>query len=133
MSDLVIWQLKSTHSPIHQFTNSPIHQFTNSETPLVEVEVPCRFGDGFLARLLQRLFEPSRQGVAPSFLVVDRLLENGFAARGFVRENALRFAELGLVAALRLDMRHDAPEIDVDDKRRLTAGARHFDFGLEPC
>src|ERR1700716_3594715 len=113
--------------PGYQITKSP-----QSPVSLVEIEIPRRFGDWFLARLLQRLFEPSRQRVAPSFFVVDRLLENGLAARCLVRENALRFAELGFIAAIRFDMRHDATEIDVDDERRLTAGARHFDFGLEP-
>ena len=47
-------------------------------------------------------------------------------------EDPLRFVELGLVAALRLFLTHDTPQVDVDHERRLAAGTGDFEFRLEP-
>src|SRR5262249_13356191 len=84
-----------------------------------------------LSRLLERLLEPPREGVAACFLGVDRLLKDGLPPSCFFREDSLRLAQLRLVSALGLVVRHDPPEIEVDHQRGLAAGTRHFEFRLQ--
>ena len=50
------------------------------------------------------------------FSAVDRLLKDRLAPGGFVRQNPLRVAQLGLVAALGLVVRDDPPQIEIDDR-----------------
>src|SRR6185436_7454067 len=79
----------------------------------VQVEIASRFGDRLLVRLAERFLEAARQCVAAGLLVCDRLLEDRLAARRLLGEDALRFAQLRLVGALRLVVRHDAPEVQI--------------------
>src|SRR5206468_976951 len=112
-----------------EFTNSPVHELTKS---LIKIEISRGPRDWLLLRLLQRLFEAPRQRVAARLLRFHRLLEHRFAARRLLGDNALRLTQLRLVAALGLQVRHDAAEVRVDDERGVTAGANHFDLRLEP-
>ena len=68
----------------------------------VQIEIAHRLGHRFFLRLTQRLVEPLRQRIPPVLLRIHRLLEDRLAARRFRREDALRVAQLRLVAALRL-------------------------------
>src|SRR5262249_24897406 len=79
----------------------------------------------------QGLLESLRQGIAARFFRFDGLLEDCFAAGGFLRENPLGFAQLGVVAPLPLAMRDHTAEVEVHDERRLAAWARDLDFRLQ--
>src|SRR5262249_26250042 len=52
---------------------------------------------------------------------------------GLFREDALRFAELRLQAALRLLVRYHATEVHIDNQRRLTARADDLPLRFEAC
>lgn len=60
------------------------------------------------------------------FLGVNRLLEDRFTPRGFGVENPMRVAQLRLIGALGLVMRHNTAEVQIDDEHRLTARTDHF-------
>src|SRR5204863_3952252 len=85
----------------------------------------------FLPRLPERLLEALRQRITARFLGVDRLLEDGLAARGFLGENVLGFAELGLVAAIRFLVGDNASEVRVEDERGLTAGTNQLELRMQ--
>src|SRR5436190_3388127 len=97
----------------------------------VEVEIAERFGHRLLFRLLQRFLEPLRQRVAARLFRFDRLLEDRLAPPLLLGQNPLCVAQLRLVAAIRLLVRHHPAEIRVNDERRLTAGADDFDLGFQ--
>ena len=73
-------------------------------TRLIQIEVPGRFRDGFLARLLERLFEPLRERVAARAFGLHRLLEERLAARGLFGQNALCLRQLGAIASRWIDL-----------------------------
>ena len=78
----------------------------------VQIEIARRLRDRLLAcACLQRLLEAPRQRIAARLLGLDRLLEERLAARRLLGEDPLRLGQLGLVAALRLLVRDDAPEV----------------------
>src|SRR5579862_7553105 len=98
----------------------------------IQVEISGGFRYGLAVRPLERFFEPARERVAARLLRLHRLLENRFPARRLLRQDALRFGQLRLVATLGLVMADDTTEIDVDHEKRLAAGTAHFDFRLQP-
>src|SRR5690606_11440087 len=69
---------------------------TEADTISVQIEVPGRLRDGFLAGLLERFLEALRQVVVSRALGFERPLEDRFAARGFLGEQPLRLAQFGL-------------------------------------
>src|SRR5439155_8203605 len=97
----------------------------------IEVEISAGSRDRLLTRLLQGFLEAPRERIAARLLRLHRLLEDRLSARRFLRENALRLAQLRLVAALGLFVRHDAPKIRVDDERRRAARAGDLDLRFE--
>ena len=97
----------------------------------VQIESTQRPGDRLVVRLPQRFFESARQRVAARLLGFDRLLEQRVTTRRFLREDALRIGQFGLVSALRLLMRHDPSEVRVDDQHRIAARTTDLDFALQ--
>src|SRR5262249_47029850 len=97
----------------------------------VQIKVPGRLRDRLLASLTERFLEAARQRVAARLLVGARLLEDRLSPRLLFGEDALRLAHPRLVGALRLVVRDDPSEVQIDDERGLAAGAGHFEFGLE--
>src|SRR5205085_11835251 len=97
----------------------------------IQIEVPRRFGDGLLLRLLQGFLESTRERIAARPLGRDRLLEQRFAPRRFLREDALRVVELGTLAGGWLGVPHDAPQVGIDHELPPAAGALHFEFRLQ--
>ena len=97
----------------------------------IQIEAAQRPGNGLVVGLTQRFFESTRQGVPARLLRFDGLIEQRVTPRRFLSQDALRIGELGLVAALRLLMRHDAPEVRVDDKDCIAARTPDFDLALQ--
>jgi hypothetical protein len=82
-------------------------------------------------RLLERFLEALRQSISSGLLGGHRLLEERFASRRFLGENPVSIGQFGTIAPNGLDVADDAAQVHVDDERRLTAGARGFELGLE--
>ena len=73
-----------------------------------------------------------RDSASPARLFrLDRLLEQRVAPPRLVREDARRFVQLGLVAALRRVVRDDATQVGVDDEQRVAAGTLQLDLALQ--
>ena len=59
------------------------------------------------------------------------MFEQRFPLRRLIRQNALRFVQLGPIRVGRLAVLDHAAEVDVDDERRVAARAGDFDFAFE--
>src|SRR5438094_155978 len=79
----------------------------------------------------QRRLEASCQRVTARLLGFDRLLEERLAAARLVGKNARGFAQLRLVAALRLLVRDDTSEVGVDHEQRAAARTLHFKLAFQ--
>src|SRR5437870_6721125 len=88
---------------------------------LVQIEIAHRLGDRLFLRLTQRLFEAAGQRIAARLLGFDRLLEECLAPPRLFGKNPRGFVQLRLVAALRLLVRNDTPEVGVDYEQRAAA------------
>jgi len=97
----------------------------------VQIESTQRPGDRFIVGLTQRFLESPRQRIATRLLGFDRLLEQRLTTRRFLREDALRIGQFGLVSALRLLMRHDASEVRVNDQYGIATRTVDLDFALQ--
>ncbi len=97
----------------------------------VEVKGADGLGDGFLLRLLERLFEAPRERVVAPALRVHRLFEERLPAAFLLLQDALRVVERGQVARRRLTVGDDPAQVQIDDQRRATTGASDFSFALQ--
>src|SRR5436190_21468875 len=70
----------------HAMTNATVRNRPVIKSPdeSIQVEVPIRFGNPFLARLLERFIEPLLQRVTAPLLRLHRLLEDRLAPRRFL-------------------------------------------------
>jgi hypothetical protein len=97
----------------------------------VEIEIAGRLSDWFGARLPQGLFEPARQRVTARLFGLHRLLEDRFAPRSFLSENAVRLGQLWTEARLGFAMTDHASEVGIDDERRRAARTGDLELRLQ--
>jgi hypothetical protein len=97
----------------------------------VEIEVPRGPGHWFGPRLAQRFLEALRQRITAVLLRSDRFLKQRFALRGLLLEDSPGIAQFRSIAARGGLVADDAPEVDIDNERRVAARALRRELGFD--
>ena len=101
------------------------------EIDLVQIEIAHGSRDRLVLRLLQRLFEPAREGIIPALLSRDRLLEERLASSRFRFEYPRRIVQLRPVAALGHRVTDYATKVQVDHEDSIAAGTSNLELALK--
>ncbi len=98
---------------------------------LVEIEVARRLGHRLLPSLLQRFLESTRQIIIPGALGLQRLLKQRLAARSLIGNNPGGLIKFRSLTAIRLAMRDNTSQVDINSHRGAAARTRELELALQ--